>query len=70
VRQCGGVKIDELVASGFRLGRRGPVETEGLGVAVAASGGTIDLAMFSDGSPFRTAVLPIGGNNVTMSPSG
>ena len=27
--------------------------------------GTIDLAMFADGSPFRTAVLPVGGNNVT-----
>src|SRR5204863_100210 len=37
-----------------------------LGVAVADMGaGTIDLAMFVEGSPLRTSVLPIGGNNVT-----
>jgi len=35
-------------------------------VAVADIGaGTIDLALFLDGSPFKTAVLPVGGNNVT-----
>jgi cell division protein FtsA len=27
--------------------------------------GTIDLALFADGSPFHTAVVPVGGNNVT-----
>ena len=27
--------------------------------------GTIDLAMFNEGSPFRTSVLPVGGNFVT-----
>ena len=27
--------------------------------------GTIDLALFQDGSPFHTRVLPVGGNNVT-----
>ncbi len=38
-----------------------------LGVAVADIGaGTIDLALFADGSPFHTSVLPVGGNNVTM----
>ena len=37
-----------------------------LGVAVADIGaGTIDLTLFADGSPFHTAVLPVGGNNVT-----
>jgi cell division protein FtsA len=37
-----------------------------LGVAVADIGaGTIDLALFQDGSPFHTRVLPVGGANVT-----
>ena len=62
-----GVKIDELVASALASGEAVLSETEKeLGVAVADIGaGTIDLAMFADGSPFRTAVLPVGGNNVT-----
>jgi cell division protein FtsA len=35
-------------------------------VAVADIGaGTIDLALFQDGSPFHTRVLPVGGTNVT-----
>ena len=48
--------------------RRSCRETEKeLGVAVADIGaGTIDLALFADGSPFHTSVLPVGGNNVTM----
>jgi cell division protein FtsA len=62
-----GVKIDELVASALASGEAVLSDTEKeLGVAVADIGaGTIDLAMFADGSPFRTAVLPVGGNNVT-----
>jgi cell division protein FtsA len=62
-----GVKIDELVASALASADAVLSETEkDLGVAVADIGaGTIDLAMFSEGSPLRTAVLPIGGNNVT-----
>jgi cell division protein FtsA len=62
-----GVKIDELVASGLASADSVLTETEKeLGVAVADIGaGTIDLGMFADGSPFRTAVLPVGGNNVT-----
>ena len=62
-----GVKIDELVASALASAEAVLSETEKeLGVAVADIGaGTIDLAMFADGSPFRTAVLPVGGNNVT-----
>ena len=62
-----GVKIDELVVAALASAEAVLTETEKeLGVAVADIGaGTIDLAMFADGSPFRTAVLPIGGNNVT-----
>jgi len=62
-----GVKIDELVASALASADAVLSETEKeLGVAVADIGaGTIDLAMFLEGSPLRTAVLPIGGNNVT-----
>ncbi|MFL5775263.1 MAG: cell division protein FtsA [Chloroflexota bacterium] len=62
-----GVKIDELVATGLGSAESVLSETEKeLGVAVADIGaGTIALAMFADGSPFRTAVLPVGGNNVT-----
>ena len=62
-----GVKIDELVASALGSAEAVLSETEKeLGVAVADIGaGTIALAMFADGSPFRTAVLPVGGNNVT-----
>jgi cell division protein FtsA len=62
-----GVKIDELVASGLGSAEAVLSETEKeLGVAVADIGaGTIDLALFADGSPFHTSVLPVGGNNVT-----
>jgi cell division protein FtsA len=62
-----GVKIDELVANSLATAEAVLTETEKeLGVAVADLGaGTIDLALFADGSPFHTAVLPIGGNNVT-----
>ena len=62
-----GVKIDELVASALASAEAVLTETEkDLGVAVADIGaGTIDLALYADGSPFHTAVLPVGGNNVT-----
>jgi cell division protein FtsA len=62
-----GVKIDELVASALSSSEAILTDTEKeLGVAVADVGaGTIDLAMFVDGSPFHTSVLPVGGNNVT-----
>ena len=62
-----GVKIDELVAGSLASAEAVLTETEKeLGVAVADIGaGTIDLALFTEGSPFHTAVLPIGGNNVT-----
>ncbi len=61
------VKIDELVAAGLASAEAvlSPNERE-LGVAVADIGaGTIDLTLYADGSPFHTAVLPVGGSNVT-----
>ncbi len=65
--QLAGVKIDELVADALASSEAVLTETEKeLGVAVADIGaGTIDLALFADGSPFHTSVLPVGGNNVT-----
>jgi len=65
--QQAGVKIDELVVGSLASAEAVLTETEKeLGVAVADVGaGTIDLALFADGSPFHTSVLPVGGNNVT-----
>ena len=62
-----GVKIDELVVDSLASAEAVLTETEKeLGVAVADIGaGTIDLALFDEGSPFHTRVLPVGGNNVT-----
>lgn len=62
-----GVKIDELVVNSLASAEAVLNETEkDLGVAVADIGaGTIDLALFQEGSPFHTRVLPVGGNNVT-----
>jgi len=62
-----GVKIDELVVDSLASAEAVLSDTEKeLGVAVADLGaGTIDLALFADGSPFHTGVLPVGGNNVT-----
>ena len=65
--QSANVKIDELVAASLASAEAVLSETEReLGVAVVDIGaGTIDLALFIDGSPYKTAVLPVGGNNVT-----
>jgi cell division protein FtsA len=65
--QQAGVRIDELVAAGLASAESVLSDTEkDLGAAVADIGaGTTDLALFLDGSPFHTVVLPIGGNNVT-----
>lgn len=62
-----GVRIDECVASPLAAADAVLSDNEkDLGVAVADIGaGTTGLAIFLDGSPFHTAVLPIGGNNVT-----
>lgn len=61
------IKIDELVAASLASADAVLTDTEReLGVAVADFGaGTLDLALFMEGSPFHTAVLPLGGNNVT-----
>ncbi|HUR16521.1 MAG TPA: cell division protein FtsA [Candidatus Limnocylindrales bacterium] len=61
------IRIDELVCASLAAGDAVLTDTEReLGVAVADFGaGTIDLALYMDGSPFHTAVLPLGGNNVT-----
>src|SRR5687767_1798907 len=61
------IRIDELVSASLASADAVLTETEReLGVAVADFGaGTIDLALFLDGSPIHTAVLPLGGNNVT-----
>ena len=61
------VRIDELVSASLASAEAVLTETEKeLGVAMADFGaGTIDVALFIDGSPFHTVVLPLGGNNVT-----
>ncbi len=66
VRQAG-VQIDELVAASLAASEAVLTDTEkDLGVGVVDIGaGTTDMAFFLDGSPFRTSVLPVGGNNVT-----
>jgi len=66
VRQAG-VRPDELVVSAIASGEAVLTETEReLGVAVADIGaGTTDLALYADGSPFYTSVIPLGGVNVT-----
>jgi cell division protein FtsA len=65
--QQAGVRIDELVAAGLASAEAVLSDTEkDLGVVVADIGaGTTDLALYLDGSPFHTVVLPIGGMNVT-----
>ena len=62
-----GVKVDEPVVNALAAAEAVASETEReLGVAVADLGaGTLDLAMFNEGSPFHTTVLPVGGGNVT-----
>jgi cell division protein FtsA len=61
------IRIDELVCASIASSYAVLTETEReLGVAMADFGaGTFDLCLFMDGSPLHTAVLPIGGNNVT-----
>ena len=67
VRPPAGVSIHELSSTRSRPRPRPSTDTEkDLGVAVADIGaGTTGLALFLEGSPFHTAILPLGGNNVT-----
>jgi len=62
-----GVRPDELVVSSIASGESVLSETEReLGVAVADIGaGTTDVALYAEGSPFYTSVIPLGGVNVT-----
>ena len=62
-----GVRIHDFVAAPLASAEAVLSDTEkDLGVAVADMGaGTTGLALFLEGSPFHTAILPLGGNNVT-----
>jgi cell division protein FtsA len=66
VRQAG-VRPDELVAASIASGEAVLSETEReLGVAVADVGaGSTDIALYAEGAPLRTSVVPLGGVNVT-----
>ena len=66
VRQAG-ERPDELVVSAIASGEAVLTETEReLGVAVADIGaGTTDIALYAEGTPFYTSVIPLGGVNVT-----
>ena len=62
-----GVQIDEMVISSLAAAEATLTDTEKeLGVLVAdIGGGTTDIAIFVDGAVYHTAVLPVGGINVT-----
>jgi len=62
------VHIDELVISSLAAAEATLTDTEKeLGVLVAdIGGGTTDIAIFTDGGIYHSAVLPVGGINVTM----
>jgi cell division protein FtsA len=62
------VHIDELVISSLASAEATLTDTEKeLGVLVAdIGGGTTDVAIFTDGGIYHSAVLPVGGINVTM----
>jgi cell division protein FtsA len=62
------VHIDEMVISSLAAAEATLTDTEKeLGVLVAdIGGGTTDIALFTDGGIFHSAVLPVGGINVTM----
>ena len=61
------VQIDELVISSLAAAEATLTDTEKeLGVLVAdIGGGTTDISIFVDGAVYHTAVLPVGGINVT-----
>ncbi|MEO6059547.1 MAG: cell division protein FtsA [Candidatus Limnocylindria bacterium] len=61
------VQIDELVVSSLAAAEATLTDTEKeLGVLIAdIGGGTTDMAIFTDGAAYHTAVLPVGGINVT-----
>src|SRR5687768_3371391 len=61
------VQIDEMVISSLASAEATLTDTEKeLGVLVAdIGGGTTDIAIFTDGGIYHSAVLPVGGINVT-----
>jgi cell division protein FtsA len=61
------VQIDEMVISSLAAAEATLTDTEKeLGVMVAdIGGGTTDIAIFIDGAIYHSAVLPVGGINVT-----
>jgi cell division protein FtsA len=61
------VQIDELVVGSLASAEATLTDTEKeLGVLVAdIGGGTTDIAIFTDGAAYHSAVLPVGGINVT-----
>ncbi len=62
-----GVDVEDLVFGGIAASQAVMTETEEeLGaVLVDIGGGTTEILVFEDGSPAYTAVLPIGGQNIT-----
>lgn len=62
-----GVEVEDLVFSGLSSAESTLTDTEKeLGVAlVDIGGGTTDVSLFVDGSIAHSAVLPIGGKNIT-----
>ena len=61
------VQIDEMVVSSLAAAEATLTDTEKeLGVLVAdIGGGTTDIAIYTDGGVYHTAVLPVGAINVT-----
>ncbi len=61
------IQLDELVISSLAAAEATLTDTEKeLGVLVAdIGGGTTDIAIFTDGAVFHSAVLPVGAINVT-----
>ncbi len=62
-----GLEVEEVVFAPLAAGEAVLVEDEKeLGVALAdIGGGTTDIAVFSNGSLFQSAVLPLGGEYIT-----
>jgi len=62
-----GVEVEDLVFSGLASAESTLTDTEKeLGVAlVDIGGGTTDVSLFVDGSIAHSAVLPVGGKNIT-----
>lgn len=62
-----GVEVDKIIYSGFAASEAVLTETEKeLGcMMLDIGGGTIDMMVYTKGSPAYSAVLPIGGQNIT-----